>query len=73
MAQIITVRILCDAATDSETIDGINEMLRTAQIPVENGDEPWIIDWEIGECKPASEDIDDSICNDTYAEGDFAN
>lgn len=72
MAHIVTLRILVDEPDEARVYDGINEMLRAAQAPVdlETDDSSWIIDWSIGICVKTSEEINDSICNDTYVEGE---
>ena len=48
MAKIVTLEILVDSDDESEIADGLNDMLRTAQIPVDPDDADarnWIIDW----------------------------
>lgn len=77
MAHIITVHLLVDEVPgkgDSMVFDGLNEMFRAAQEPVDpdNPDEtPFVLDWYFGECKPVSNELADAIVNDTYEEGDF--
>lgn len=79
MAKIVTLEILVDSNNESEISDGLNEMLRTAQTPVDPDDADagnWIIDWRLGYCGgqlrtqdiPAS--VEDAIVNGTYSEGD---
>ncbi len=40
MAKIVTLEILVDSDNESEIADGLNDMLRTAQLPVARGVEP---------------------------------
>ena len=70
MAYMVNLRVLIGDGDQSRITDGINEMLRTAQQPVEEGGEQWIVDWQILSVDPVTSAIDDSICNETYAEGD---
>lgn len=70
MAYMVNVRVLVADGDQSRVIDGINEMLRAAQQPVEEGGEQWIVDWQVLSVDPVTKTIDDSICNETYAEGD---
>lgn len=72
MAHIVTLRILVDKPDEVRVIDGVNEMLRAAQAPVDedNGDGPWIVDWSLDSVDPVSEDLNDSMANETYDEGD---
>ena len=51
MAKIVTVEILVDSDDESEIADGLNDMLRTAQLPVDPNDpdaRSWIIDYRLG-------------------------
>ena len=79
MAKIVTLEVLVDSDDESEIADGLNEMFRTAQLPVDpdNADaRSWIIDWRLGVCgdqlrlQSISPSIEDAIVNDTYSEGD---
>lgn len=70
MAYLATVIILIDEADEARTLDGINEMLRTWQQPVEEDVAPWIVDWSIVSVAEATDELDDSISNKFYAEGD---
>ena len=50
MAKIVTLEILVDSDNEAEISDGLNEMLRTAQLPVDPNDpdaRSWIIDWRL--------------------------
>lgn len=75
MAYIATVKILVDETDEATVYDGLNEMLRTAQEPVdEDGDEtPWIVDWKFESAVQTNEVLNDSIANETYEEGDAFN
>lgn len=70
MAYLATVTILIDEADEARACDGISEMLTAAQQPVEEDGESWIVDWSIDSVATTTDELDDSICNDTYAEGD---
>ncbi len=79
MAKIVTLEILVDSDDESEIADGLNDMLRTAQLPVDpdNADaRSWIIDWRLGVCgdqlrlQSISPSVEDAIVNDSYSEGD---
>ena len=79
MAKIVTLEILVDSDNESEIADGLNEMLRTAQLPVDPDDadaRSWIIDWRLGVCgdqlrlQSITPSVEDAIVNDTYSEGD---
>ncbi len=74
MAFIATVTILVDEANETSVYDGINEILRNAQMGGPNGeDRGWVVDWKFKSIKPANESLNDSIANETYAEGDAFN
>lgn len=70
MAYIATLRILIDEPNESRVTDGLNEMMRTAQEPVEEGNPAWIIDWAIDAITPVNDTLADAITNETYKEGD---
>ena len=79
MAKIVTLEILVDSDNESEISDGLNDMLRTAQTPVDPDDvdaRSWIIDWRLGygggllRTQDISVSIEDAIVNGTYSEGD---
>ncbi len=72
MATLATLKILVDEANEAAVYDGINEMLRSAQYGEPNG-EGWIVDWKIESIESANESLNDSIANETYAEGDAFN
>jgi hypothetical protein len=78
MAHIITIHLLVNADehgefAESAIYDGINDMLRTAQEPVdgENDEFPFIVDWALDEPRAAVIGLTQSIANGTYEEGDF--
>lgn len=74
MAYIATVHLLVDAAADFEVFDGLNEMLRAAQLPVDEAnpdEEQFIVDWAIDDPRPVAESLNHAICNKTYEEGDM--
>lgn len=74
MAYIATVKILLDEANESNVYDGINEILRDAQMGGPNGeDRGWVVDWKFESIESANESLNDSIANETYAEGDAFN
>lgn len=66
MAHTVTVTILVDEAEESNVTDSINEMLRKHW--VENGGN--VIDWAIDHSGEVCEEMNDSIANGTYEEGD---
>ena len=66
MARIVTVSILVDEVEEANVTDSINEMLRTHWI--ENGGN--VIDWAIDHVGAVCEEMNDSIENGTYKEGD---
>ncbi len=70
-----TIKILVDEAKEAVVYDGLYEMLRIAQEPVdEDSDEtPWLLDWKVDSVDPTNESLNDSIANETYAEGDAFN
>lgn len=79
MAKIVTLEILVDSDDESEIAGGLNDMLRTAKLPVDPDDadaRSWIIDWRLGVCgdqlrlQSISPSVEDAIVNDTYSEGD---
>lgn len=79
MAKIVTIEVLVDSDDESEIADGLNEMLRTAQIPVNPDDidaQSWIIDWRLCVCgnqmrlQAIPPSVEDAIVNDTYTEGE---
>lgn len=79
MAKIVTLELLVNSDDESEIADGLNDMLRAAQSPVDpdqDGITPWIVDWRLGYCGgqlrlqslPAF--VDASVAKGDYAEGD---
>ena len=79
MAKIVTLEILVDSDDESEIADGLNEMFRTAQLPVDPADvdaRSWIKDWRICVCgdqmrlQDIPPSVEDAIVNDTYSEGE---
>lgn len=66
MAYTATITILIDEADEVRVADSINEMLRTNW--VENGGN--VVDWAIDHVGAVCEELNDSIANDTYQEGD---
>jgi len=71
MAFIATVSILVDEANEASVYDGINEILRDAQMGGPNGeDRGWVVDWKFKAVEPVNESLNDSIANETYTEGD---
>lgn len=71
MAYIAKIKILVDEANKAVVYDGINEMLREAQMGGPNGEDgDWIVDWKFESVEPTHESLNDSIANKTYAEGD---
>jgi len=71
MAYIATVKILLDELNESNVYDGINEILRSAQMGGPNGeDRGWVVDWKFESVESANESLNDAIANETYEEGD---
>lgn len=74
MAHIATIKILVDERNEAVVYDGINNLLRDAQYGGPNGeDKGWIVDWSFVSVNPTNTDLDDSIANGTYEEGDAFN
>lgn len=78
MPKIVTLEILVDSDNDAEISDGLNEMLRTAQLPVDPNDpdaRSWIIDYRLGVCgdqlrlQSIPPSVEDAIVNGTYRQG----
>lgn len=72
MAYLATLHVLVDDDDESRVLDGLNEMLRAAQAPVQAGDPPWIVDWSIAETRRANDVLQESIASGTYEEGDLS-
>lgn len=71
MAYIATIKILVDEANEASVYDGINEILRNAQMGGPNGeDRGWVVDWKFESVEPASESLNKAITDGAYAEGD---
>ena len=70
MAYIATVKILVDQANESAVYDGLNEFLRAIEADGPNGEAPLVIDWKYLSVEPIAPEIEDSILNETYEEGD---
>jgi hypothetical protein len=71
MAYVVTVKILVDEADEVSVFDGINEILRDAQIGGLNGEDcDWVVDWKFDSAEPVNELLNDAIANGAYAEGD---
>lgn len=70
MAYIATVKILVDQTNESAVYDGLNELLREIEMEGPNGEAPSVIDWKYVSVAPIAPEIEDSIMNETYEEGD---
>jgi hypothetical protein len=71
MAYVATIKVLVDESSEGAVYDGINEILRDAQYGGPNGEgRGWVVDWKFDSVEPANESLNDSIANETYAEGD---
>jgi hypothetical protein len=71
MAHIATVKILVDESNEATVFDGINEILRDAQMGGPNGEcRNWVVDWKFDSVDPTNRSVDKSIANGTYDEGD---
>ncbi len=71
MAHIATLKILVDEPNQAAVYDGINGILWNAQLGGPNGeDRDWVVDWKFDSVEPVNESLNDSIANETYAEGD---
>jgi len=75
MAYIATIKILVDEANEAIVYDGLNEMLRTAQEPVDEDDAgtPWLLDWKFESVAHVSESLNEAIAKGDYSEGDAFN
>ena len=71
MAHIASIKILVDEANESAVYDGINEILRNAQLGGPEGEDlDWVVDWKFESVKPTKESLNNSIINQTYKEGE---
>lgn len=70
MAYIAIVKILVGAANESAVCDGLNEFLHEVEMDSPNGEAPLVIDWKYVSVEPIAHEIEDSIRNETYEEGD---
>lgn len=71
MAHIATIKVLVDEHDENAVYDGINEILRDAQMGGPNGENRnWVVDWAFSSVNEANESLKDSIANKTYAEGE---
>jgi hypothetical protein len=70
MAYIANVKILVDEVDENTVSEKLNALLQAAKTGSLNGDEGWIVDWQIGEIAPVDESLEDSIVNGTYEEGE---
>lgn len=68
-AHIVTIKLLVNEPDETRVYDGLNEMLSTAQSPVDD-EPPWIVDWKFDAVMLANQTLSDSIASNTYAEGD---
>lgn len=68
MAYIITVKLLIDAPTESEAYDAVHGLEEHTQKYREGSS---LVDWTInGNALKTSDELNDTICNETYEEGD---
>ena len=72
MAMLVTITLLVDDPDEVRVTDGVKEMLSAAQTPVEEGQPSWIVDWAVDAVQPVLSELDDSIVNETYEDGDLS-
>jgi len=72
MARIVTLKLLIDEPDESKIHQEIAAMIGMAQQPVDDGNCPWLVDWTIESTYSVHKELDDSITNETYQEGDCA-
>jgi hypothetical protein len=71
MAHIACIQILVNEDDKATVFDGINEILRDAQMGGPNGEgRGWIVDWKFDNVHEASPAVSKSVQNDSYSEGD---
>lgn len=74
MAKIVTIELLVDDDEDCRITDGINEILRDFTVPSGDDSYGWLIDYALVGAGLGqlciSDEIEDSIVNGTYEEGD---
>lgn len=74
MAFIATVKLLVDEPTVEDVHENLERLFESAQVTsvdqVEDDDRSWLVDWVFDEVYAAGADIDDSLTNETYEEGD---
>lgn len=66
MAHIVKLEVLVDSPDENSVVDGLNELLRNAQVS-EAGS---IVDWTIEDASPIHYALQDSLTNETYSEGE---
>lgn len=71
MAHLVTLTLLINDDNDGHVCDGVNEMLRTAQQPIEQGGDFWLVDWSLDNVRPTLKELDKSLTKGSYAEGDL--
>ncbi|WP_234265231.1 hypothetical protein [Hydrogenophaga sp. NFH-34] len=70
MAHVVTLKLVIDEGDEDRIYDGLAAIMDKALEEPGDDDGRWIVDWKIDEVAPANDTINDSIANDTYAEGD---
>jgi hypothetical protein len=70
MAYIANIKILVDEVDENTVSEKLNALLQAAKTGSPNGDEGWVVDWQIGEIAPVDESLEDSIVNGTYEKGE---
>lgn len=79
MAKMLTIQLLVDEDDETRIARGLDDMLRAASTPVDPDDADsgsWLVDWHFRReggrlfSRPVAPDLEDSICNGTYAPGD---
>jgi hypothetical protein len=71
--KIVTVRLLIDAPSEQEAYDVVNESLRPITRPEGSGmdDKSAIVDYSVGDARPAPEEIVAAVREQRYAENSF--
>lgn len=78
MPKIVTLEILVNEDADDRIVDGLNEMLAVAQLPVDadvDDSSPWILDWRLCCCgdqlrqQSVCEEVSTAIRANRYEEG----
>lgn len=70
MAQLVTLKLVIDDTNEENVYDGLNEMFRASQLPVDPmiDSKPWIVDWSISDVSETAPVLDKLIASGRYEE-----